>query len=110
LGFGEAGVFQPESRVREWVPKKERALGYGIFNAGNEFCAAFRPMLVPWIAMHLVAAMLFFVTARSRLLAGTLDDVVSKTGRDRVARPPKSDYIKSEPVGLRTRGIPWGDC
>src|ERR1700687_3927092 len=45
LGFGESGVFPASIKtVAEWFPKKERALGTGIFNAGTNVGAIATPL------------------------------------------------------------------
>src|SRR5258707_10635517 len=63
LGFGEAGVFPASIKcVAEWLPKKERALATGIFNAGTNVGAIVTPLIVPWIAVHLGWRWAFLLT------------------------------------------------
>ena len=53
LGFGEAGVFPASVKsIAEWFPRKERALAFGIANAGTNLGAIITPLLVPWITWH----------------------------------------------------------
>jgi MFS transporter, ACS family, hexuronate transporter len=53
LGFGEAAVFPASIKsVAEWFPKKERALAFGIANAGTNLGAIITPLLVAWITWH----------------------------------------------------------
>src|SRR6267143_6799809 len=63
LGFGEAGVFPASIKsVAEWLPKKERALATGIFNAGTNIGAIITPLIVPWIGAHLGWRWAFLLT------------------------------------------------
>ncbi len=53
LGLGEAGNFPAATKtVAEWFPKKERALAFGIFNAGANVGAVLTPLAVPFIALN----------------------------------------------------------
>jgi ACS family hexuronate transporter-like MFS transporter len=53
LGLGEAGNFPAATKtVAEWFPKRERALAFGIFNAGSNVGAIITPLVVPFIAVH----------------------------------------------------------
>lgn len=50
LGFGEAGNFPAGMKViSEWLPKKDRGLATGIFNAGTGVGVVLAIILVPWI-------------------------------------------------------------
>ncbi len=50
LGLGESGNFPAANKtVAEWFPKKERALAFGIFNAGSNVGAVLAPMIIPMI-------------------------------------------------------------
>jgi ACS family hexuronate transporter-like MFS transporter len=52
LGFGEAPNFPAcVKTVAEWFPKKERALAFGILNAGTNVGPVIAPLLVPWLAV-----------------------------------------------------------
>jgi ACS family hexuronate transporter-like MFS transporter len=53
LGLGESAVFPASVKsIAEWFPKKERALAFGIANAGTNLGAIIAPLLVPWITLH----------------------------------------------------------
>src|SRR4030043_1080593 len=50
LGLGESGNFPSAVKTGAgWVPKQERALATGIFNAGCNVGAVIAPAVVPWI-------------------------------------------------------------
>lgn len=50
LGFGESGNFPAANKtVGEWFPKKERALAFGILNAGSNVGAILAPSIIPLI-------------------------------------------------------------
>src|SRR6266699_3947633 len=54
LGIGESGNFPAGVKaVAEWLPKRERALATGIFNAGSNVGVVLAALLVPWIALAL---------------------------------------------------------
>ena len=48
LGFGESGTWPGCIKsIGEWLPRKERALGNGLVNAGSSVGATVTPLLVP---------------------------------------------------------------
>jgi MFS transporter, ACS family, hexuronate transporter len=48
LGFGEAGTWPGcVKTIGEWFPRKERALGNGVINAGSSVGATLTPVVVP---------------------------------------------------------------
>ena len=52
LGLGEAPNFPAcVKTVAEWFPKKERALAFGILNAGTNIGPVIAPLTVPWLAV-----------------------------------------------------------
>ncbi len=52
LGVGESGMYPSAVKtIADWFPKKERATGIGIFNAGSNVGAILAPLLGVWIAM-----------------------------------------------------------
>jgi MFS transporter, ACS family, hexuronate transporter len=54
LGLAEGGNYPGATKaVGEWFPKKERAIGAGIFNAGSNFGALVTPILVTFITVRL---------------------------------------------------------
>jgi ACS family hexuronate transporter-like MFS transporter len=63
LGLGEGGNFPAAIKsVAEWLPKKERALATGIFNAGTNVGAIIAPAVVPWIALTFSWQWAFVIT------------------------------------------------
>lgn len=50
LGFGESGTWPGcVKTIGEWFPRKERALGNGVINAGSSVGATLTPLIVPLI-------------------------------------------------------------
>ena len=50
LGFGESGTWPGcVKAIGEWLPRKERALGNGLINAGSSVGATLTPLVVPLI-------------------------------------------------------------
>lgn len=69
LGLGEAGNFPAATKtVAEWFPKKERALAFGIVNAGSNVGAVLTPLAVPFITLHFGWRWAFLFTGMIGLL------------------------------------------
>ncbi|MBE7557761.1 MFS transporter [bacterium] len=50
LGLAEGGNFPAATKsISEWFPKKERALAFGIANAGSNVGAVVTPITIPWL-------------------------------------------------------------
>jgi ACS family hexuronate transporter-like MFS transporter len=63
LGLAEGGNFPAAIKtIRQWFPKRERALATGIFNAGSNVGAVVTPLIVPWITVHWGWPAAFYVT------------------------------------------------
>lgn len=63
LGLGEGGSFPASVKtVAEWFPERERALAFGIFNAGTNVGALVAPLTIPWITIHYGWRWAFLVT------------------------------------------------
>jgi ACS family hexuronate transporter-like MFS transporter len=63
LGLSEGGNFPAAVKtVSEWFPRKERALAFGIFNAGSNVGALAAPLLVPWLTVKFGWPMAFIAT------------------------------------------------
>ncbi len=64
LGFGEAGTWPGcVKTIGEWFPKKERALGNGVINAGSSVGATVTPLVVPVILKLVAWPLTFLFTA-----------------------------------------------
>jgi ACS family hexuronate transporter-like MFS transporter len=108
LGLGESGNFPAANKtVAEWFPKKERALAFGIFNAGSNVGVVVAALLVPWITLALGWRWAFVVT-------GTLDLVWLVVWllvyRDPAKHPKVSPaelaYVRSDPPEP-SGSVPW---
>jgi ACS family hexuronate transporter-like MFS transporter len=53
LGVGESGMYPAAVKtMTDWLPRKERALGNGLVNAGANLGALLAPLLGVWVANH----------------------------------------------------------
>jgi ACS family hexuronate transporter-like MFS transporter len=69
LGFGEAGAWPGCAKaVSEWFPRKERAIGMGVVNAGSAVGATITPMVVPLILQLVAWPFAFLFTASLDLI------------------------------------------
>src|SRR5574341_368714 len=69
LGIGESGNWPAANKtVAEWLPRRERALAVGIFNAGTNVGVVLAALLVPWIALTLGWRWAFVATGSLDLL------------------------------------------
>ncbi len=109
LGIGESANFPAAAKaIAEWFPKKERALAFGIFNAGPNVAVVFAALFVPWVTLALGWRWAFVAT-------GTLDLlwlacwllVYRDPERQRRLRPEELAYIRSDPAESTTP-MPWG--
>ena len=107
LGLGESGNFPGAWKaVAEWFPKKERALAFGIFNAGPNVAVAIAALFVPWVTLALGWRWAFVAT-------GTLDlvwlalwrAVYREPDRNPRLTPEELAYIRSDP-GESTAAMP----
>ena len=108
LGFAEAGNFPAAIKtVRQWFPKRERALATGIFNAGSNVGAVVAPLMVPWITIHWGWPAAFYVTGGLGFLwlLLWLPTYAHPEEHPRVS-PQELAYIRSDPPGP-TVAIPW---
>ena len=63
LGLGESGMYPAGVKtITDWFPRKDRALGTGIFNAGANFGAFLAPMIGVFIAQKYSWKAAFAVT------------------------------------------------
>ena len=109
LGLGEAGNFPAATKtVAEWFPKKERALAFGIFNAGANVGAVLTPLIVPFIALHYGWRWAFLLTGAIGflwLIAWLL--IYRKPEEHPRLSAPELAYIRSDPPEPNVK-IPWG--
>lgn len=109
LALGESGNFPGATKtVAEWFPKKERALAFGIFNAGSNVGALLAPLLVPLIVAYLGWQYAFVLTG----VAGFLWLAVwlmtyRKPEEHPKVTPAELAYINSDPPEPTVK-IPWG--
>src|SRR4029078_8527207 len=63
LGMGEGGGFPGSGKdAAEWFPVKERALAFGLFNAGSAVGAVIAPPLIALIIPQLGWRWVFYIT------------------------------------------------
>jgi ACS family hexuronate transporter-like MFS transporter len=69
LGFGESGTWPGcVKTIGEWFPRKERALGNGVINAGSSVGATITPLVVPLILKLVAWPLSFLFTAALDLI------------------------------------------
>jgi len=109
LGLGESGNFPAAGKaIAEWFPKKERALAFGIFNAGPNVAVVFAALFVPWVTLALGWRWAFVATGTLDLLWLALWLVVYRDpGHHRRVSPQELAYIRSDPIES-TAPMPWG--
>ena len=99
LGIGESGAWPGSAKtVSEWFPRKERAIGMGVVNAGSSVGATVTPLVVPLILKLVAWPFAFLFTAGLQLtwLCGWL---VGYRNPDQHPWLKKSElaYIRSDP-------------
>jgi ACS family hexuronate transporter-like MFS transporter len=108
LGLGEAGNFPASIKtVAEWFPKKERALGTGIFNAGTNVGALATPLLVPvivlawgWYEAFIFTGIIGFIWLAFWLL------IYKNPEQHKRLSPAELAYIQSDPIETAAQ-TPW---
>jgi ACS family hexuronate transporter-like MFS transporter len=103
LGFAESGAWPGCIKaVGEWLPKKERALGTGLVNAGSSVGATLTPLFVPLILKLVAWPFAFLFTASLDLLWLTawLIGYRSAESNRRLSRSELA-YIRSDPMPLQ---------
>ena len=109
LGLGESANFPGAGKaIAEWFPKKERALAFGIFNAGPNVAVAIAAVLVPLITLALGWRWAFVATGTLDLLWLALWLAIYRDP-ERHPRLTKEElaYIRSDPIES-TAPMPWG--
>ena len=109
LGIGESANFPAAGKaIAEWFPKKERALAFGIFNAGPNVAFALAAVMVPLVTLALGWRWAFIATGTLDLIWLTLWLVIYRDPDQhrRVTREELA-YIRSDPSESTAR-MPWG--
>jgi ACS family hexuronate transporter-like MFS transporter len=109
LGLGESGNFPGAGKaIAEWFPKKERALAFGIFNAGPNVAVVVAALLVPWVTLALGWRWAFVATGTFDLIWLALWLVIYRDpGQHRRVTPKELAFIRSDPMES-TAPMPWG--
>jgi MFS transporter, ACS family, aldohexuronate transporter len=109
LGLGEGGNFPASNKtVAEWFPKKERALTFGLFNAGTNVGAIVTPVVVPWIVVTWGWRAAFVATGAIGFLWLFFWHALYRRPEEH-PRLSKAElaYIQSDPPDPPSRGVPW---
>lgn len=108
LGLGEAGNFPAATKtVAEWFPRKERALAFGIFNAGSNVGAIITPLVVPFVALHYGWRWAFYATGAIGFIWLFFWLLIYRRPEEHSrVTPGELAYIRSDPPEAATK-IPW---
>jgi ACS family hexuronate transporter-like MFS transporter len=108
LGLAEGGSFPAcVKSVSEWFPKKERALAFGIFNAGSNVGALAAPLLVPWLTVRFGWPTAFIATGAFGFAWLVFWQVYYRSPeRHPRLSAAELDYIRSDPPDPPVK-IPW---
>jgi ACS family hexuronate transporter-like MFS transporter len=69
LGISEAGAWPGCAKtVSEWFPRKERAIGMGVVNAGSSVGATILPLIMPFLLKLVAWPFVFLFTASLQLI------------------------------------------
>jgi MFS transporter, ACS family, hexuronate transporter len=98
LGMGEGGGFPGSAKaVAEWFPAKERALAFGLFNAGSSVGAVIAPPLIALIAGTLGWRWVFYITGAAGIVWAWLWLKVYETpARSRLISEGERNLIERE--------------
>ncbi len=109
LGLAESGNFPGANKaIAEWFPKKERALAFGLFNAGSNVGVVVAALLVPWVTLALGWRWAFVATGSLDLLWLALWLLAYRDpDRQRRVTPAELAYIRSDPGDADVK-VPWG--
>lgn len=99
LGLAEAGTWPACARaVSEWFPRKERAIGMGVVNAGSSIGATITPLLVPLVLKVVAWPLVFLFTATLELVLLVLWLVGYRSpDQHRWLKRDELAYIRSDP-------------
>jgi ACS family hexuronate transporter-like MFS transporter len=108
LGLAEGGNFPGATRTTaEWFPRKERALSFGLLNAGSNVGPIVAALVVPWITFRFGWPSAFLLTGSLGFLwvLGWLVMYRMPAEHPKVS-PQELGYIRSDPPEPVT-SIPW---
>jgi ACS family hexuronate transporter-like MFS transporter len=109
LGLGEAGNFPAATKtVAEWFPKRERALAFGVFNAGSNVGAIVTPLVVPIITVTYGWRWAFIITGAIGFIWLLFWLPIYRRPEDhKKVSAAELAYIRSDAPEKETK-IPWG--
>ena len=99
LGIGESGCWPGCAKtVSEWFPRKERAVGMGVVNAGSSVGATITPLVVPLILKLVAWPFAFLFTAALDVLWVCLWWIGYRSPEKHPwLKKSELDYIRSDP-------------
>lgn len=109
LGLAESGTWPGCAKaVSEWFPRKERAIGMGLVNAGSSVGATITPLIVPAILKLVAWPFVFLFTAILEIML-LVAWLVGFRSPDRHAWLKKTElaYIRSDPEPPQGK-VSWG--
>jgi MFS transporter, ACS family, hexuronate transporter len=109
LGLGEGGAWPGCMKVvSEWLPRRERAIGTGLVNAGSAVGATITPLFIPLVLKFTTWPRAFLLTAALDLiwLAAWLLTYRSPEQHPRLS-PEELAYIRSDPEPPQGK-VSWG--
>src|SRR3954452_7515000 len=100
LALGESGTYPAAlAAARDWLPRRERALAIGIFNAGANMGAIITPMIVPMIPLTMGWRGAFVVTGLFNIVWIVAWLVLYRRPREHPKlKPTELAYIESDPA------------
>lgn len=108
LGVSESPAYPAATKVlAEWLPKRERALGMGIVNAGSNLGAIIVPIVVPFVVARFGLNAAFMVTGAAGLLfLLAWIPLYRRPERHPRVSPAELAHIQSDPAEPATK-ISW---
>ena len=108
LGVSESPAYPAATKVMaEWLPKRERALGMGIVNAGSNLGALVVPIVVPWIVGNYGLNAAFMITGAAGLLfLVAWIPLYRRPELHKCVSPAELAHIQSDPAEPTTK-ISW---
>jgi ACS family hexuronate transporter-like MFS transporter len=108
LGITESPAYPSATKIlAEWMPRRERALGMGIVNAGSNLGALLVPALIPMIVLHFGLNAAFLLTGGSGVLFLLLwIPLYRRPQEHKRLSASELAHIQSDPAEPTTR-VPW---